>query len=171
MDLRSMARKIAARYRSAALINGMENIPAEGEQVANVMIDGEWGVADITFESGKKIAIHTDLNWGPKTSDEAKTAQMALGLIAATTPTGVMIGARDRMDRKFLDPRHWLPVVRKALGREVPFVLYKLRNVPIELAERFADVGTAASTFPNGRVAWQTAKRYAEPKPFADSEE
>jgi len=176
MDLRSMARKVASRYRTSALINKKVNVPEVGDQVIDVSFDPEFGVADITFNSARKIAVHIDWNWGPKTSDEVspappKTAQMTLGMIVAVTPTGVMLGAHDRMDRRFLDPRRWLPVVRKAVGREVPFLLYKLRNVPIELAERYADVGTPASTFPNGRVAWQTAKRYAEPKPFADSEE
>lgn len=97
-------------------------------------------------------------------------SQMTVGMVAAVTATGFLIGARDRLDRKAQTVEMWVPLVKRTLGRVVPFSLHRLKNVPLDLAERLADVGTAASTFPSGRIAWQAAKRYAEPKAFAHAD-
>lgn len=89
------------------------------------------------------------------------SAAQTIDMIAAVSGDR-MLGANDFLARKYHRPEAW-----KAAKRGLPFGLYRLRKVPIELAERLADVGTPASDFPNGRVAWQAARRYADSKPFA----
>jgi len=84
-------------------------------------------------------------------------------MIAAVS-AGQLLGAQDAINRKYLDPARW-----SAAKRGVLFELMLLRRVPFDLAERLADVGTPASDFPNSRAAWATAKRYADPNPFAVS--
>jgi hypothetical protein len=75
-----------------------------------------------------------------------------------------LLGAKDALNRKFLKPEAW-PAAKRGLS----FELIRLRRVPFNVAERLVDVGTPASTFSNSRAAWAAAKRYADPKPFAQS--
>lgn len=87
-------------------------------------------------------------------------AAETLDMVAAVSGDR-LLGAKDFLDRKFHNPAVWL-----AAKRGLYFHLVKLRRVPFDVAERLADVGTPASTL-NGRAAWQVARRFAEPKPFA----
>ncbi len=91
----------------------------------------------------------------------ARYATETLDMVAAVSGDQ-LLGAKDFLNRKFHNPTVW-----PAAKRGVYFQLIKLQRVPLDLAERLADVGTSASSFPNGRVAWQAAKRYALPKPLA----
>jgi len=101
-------------------------------------------------EIGKKGSYRQRLTW--------KQAARGIELWAAVYGDGVLAGATD--DPTGGSPRFW----GKTASRD-GFAVYKLANVPLELAEKLIDHGTRAQQFADGYQAWNAAKRYASNVP------
>lgn len=162
MNREGMAQRVALRHRTAALINRTDCLPAVGSRVAHVSVDAEYGIAELVFESGHKLAVHIDLNLGPATDKDAvKTASPSVDMLAAVS-RGQLLEAHDFINRRYHNPKAW-----KSAKRGKAFELVRLRRVPIDLAEDLADIGTAASPFRTSRAAWQAARKFADNIPMA----
>ena len=71
------------------------------------------------------------------------------------------LGAKDSTRMGSKDPGVWM-----FSGKDAPFGLYMLKNVPLRLAEQLVDFGTPSSRLKNGKAVWKLVKQYAAPRPF-----
>jgi len=166
------AKQAAVRNVMACLVNDAQSLPQIGRRVDRIV--RQVGKVDIYFDDGSFVSA-TVSDPQPSTNDEAEVIERVYGVptkakscgckTAATTVDmvaavrrGELLGAMDARKRGASDVRFW--------GFQVdgPFELYRLEDVPMEMARPLNDF-PRSSRFRNGKQAWQMAKKHAG-RPF-----
>ena len=150
-------------YKHACLMNSQENLPNIGRVVERIV--QQTGTADIYFDDGSFASVQVEQPGEAQSGGcgcQGKTAaQVTVDLVAAVRGGQELLGAKDFSAMGAKDPGIWM-----ISGLDAPFALYKLKNVPIGIAEQLVDFGTRASRIRDGKKVWRLAKKYAAPSAF-----
>jgi hypothetical protein len=72
-----------------------------------------------------------------------------------------LLGVKDYTQMGARDAAVW-----QFSGIDPPFLMFRLRSVPLSFAEDLVDFGTPASRLRNGKAVWQRASKFADKTPF-----
>lgn len=154
-----LVKRVATQFleKRGCLVNDPASLPEIGSVVERIVMT-ELG-ADIYFQDGSWVSAN--LTTSVCSCGGCKTASEETLDMVAVVRDRELLGAKDITQIGARDAAVW-----QFSGIAKPFALYRLRSVPLSLAEALVDFGTPASRLRDGHKAWRLVSKFAGKTPF-----